>query len=422
MKFLIAILALVAPLMASAQSASQGLVFLDAVPFAGQTADTASVDVYVAIPYNAITYERKGTQFVGRYQAQIRIEGGDNVWLDTTFVRTVRAANYEATNGEHAAYEFYQQRVMLPQGSYTAAVDLLDLRSNLHSTLTRNVTVADYRTPRVALSGLLVVQKIREDSGRYIITPMITESVPAGANGYFLFFETYNNGDSVECLLRVVYRDNLRVVGAPLSFTKTFPAGRSQQWIRMPAEGMPRGSFTVDVQAFALGDTSRAVATTRRMIRLEGTATAIALAEEELDARVTQLRYVGTQSVIEDIRSAASLADRQRKFGEFWLKLDPTPGTVANEAMDEYYRRIDYADEHFRSYAAGWLTDKGRVYVLYGQPDNISSDPFRSDGKVIETWQYFRRSIRCTFIDDSGFGDFRLTTPLPSGEKYRYAP
>jgi hypothetical protein len=88
--------------------------------------------------------------------------------------------------------------------------------------------------------------------------------------------------------------------------------------------------------------------------------------------------------------------------------------------MTEYFERIDYANRSFRSYAAGWLTDKGRVYIIYGPPDRVDTDPFRTDGRATETWHYYGRSLRIQFFDESGFGDFRLATPLPAGEKYKY--
>jgi len=123
---------------------------------------------------------------------------------------------------------------------------------------------------------------------------------------------------------------------------------------------------------------------------------------------------------MDEIRNGGSLAERQRRYGEFWRPLDPTPRTAHNEAMEQYQRRVDEANARFRSYARGWLTDRGRVYILYGAPDNVQTDPWRADGRPVETWNYYRRGRRLTFLDETGFGDFRLVTPLPPGERYRY--
>src|ERR1019366_5495821 len=53
-----------------------------------------------------------------------------------------------------------------------------------------------------------------------------------------------------------------------------------------------------------------------------------------------------------------------------------TPGTVVNEFKEEHYRRIGYANEHFAADVPGWKTDRGRIYITYGPPDEISVGTF----------------------------------------------
>ncbi len=69
--------------------------------------------------------------------------------------------------------------------------------------------------------------------------------------------------------------------------------------------------------------------------------------------------------------------DEQREqFAEqFWLRRDPTPDTVENEYKQEHYRRIAYANQHFASTAPGWKTDRGRIYITFGPPDEIDAHP-----------------------------------------------
>jgi GWxTD domain-containing protein len=72
---------------------------------------------------------------------------------------------------------------------------------------------------------------------------------------------------------------------------------------------------------------------------------------------------------------------------QFWLRRDPTPGTPENEAKEEHYRRIAYANERFgTAKQPGWRTDRGRTYIQMGPPDEIVADrsaPF-------ERWTYFK--------------------------------
>ena len=67
--------------------------------------------------------------------------------------------------------------------------------------------------------------------------------------------------------------------------------------------------------------------------------------------------------------------EREQFVEQFWLRRDPTPDTVENEYKEEHYRRIAYANEHFASGIPGWKTDRGRIYITFGPPDEIDSHP-----------------------------------------------
>lgn len=77
--------------------------------------------------------------------------------------------------------------------------------------------------------------------------------------------------------------------------------------------------------------------------------------------------------------------EREQFIMQFWLRRDPTPGTAANEFKVEHYRRISYANERFGAgQLAGWKTPRGRIYIIYGPPDEIESHP----SQKCERWQY----------------------------------
>ena len=67
--------------------------------------------------------------------------------------------------------------------------------------------------------------------------------------------------------------------------------------------------------------------------------------------------------------------EREQFIEAFWQRRDPTPDTVENEFKEEHYRRIAYANERFSSGIPGWRTDRGRIYIMWGPPDEIESHP-----------------------------------------------
>ena len=67
--------------------------------------------------------------------------------------------------------------------------------------------------------------------------------------------------------------------------------------------------------------------------------------------------------------------ERENFIEEFWRRRDPDPDTNENEYREEYYERIAYANEHFASGIPGWKTDRGRIYIMYGKPDERETHP-----------------------------------------------
>jgi GWxTD domain-containing protein len=418
----IAIGALFCARTAPAQVGPASSFFLDAVPFAGATVETSSLDLYVAVPYGIVSFEWSGHRFTAVYRVHIEVANGSRTAYDTTIERTATTRSAEVASAQHPAFDVFQHRVATSPGSYDVRVEIIDPRTSFVATARSAAIVADYRRTPLALSGLLLVDRIREDSSGFVITPRLTDAVSGDGTPYFLFFEAYNGSEPLELRFDAVYRptDATRPV-VTRTFERSIPAGRSQQWLRLDAADIARGAYTVELRATRSGDTTRVIASSARLVRVETGESGLPIGERELDERITQLRYVALQSELVEIRDGATYPEKRRRYAEFWKRHDPTPGTPTNEAMIEYFARIDYATEHFRSYSAGWMTDQGRIYVIYGPPDNVSRDPFRGDGRRIETWQYYSRgNLEIIFEDSSGFGDYRLATPISTLEKYRY--
>jgi GWxTD domain-containing protein len=119
--------------------------------------------------------------------------------------------------------------------------------------------------------------------------------------------------------------------------------------------------------------------------------------------------------------------EREQFIEQFWLRRDETPDTVENEAREEHYRRIAYANERFASGVPGWKTDRGRIYIIWGPPDEIESHP--SGGSYdrpqeegggftstfpFEKWRYrylegIGNEVILEFVDKSMAGEYRLT-------------
>ena len=115
--------------------------------------------------------------------------------------------------------------------------------------------------------------------------------------------------------------------------------------------------------------------------------------------------------------SAADDAEREAFVERFWLQRDPTPGTAQNEFKEEIYRRIAYANDHFTGSIPGWKTDRGRIYIVYGPPDQIEAH--ETNGVIgqppsSQKWRYpfipgMGSDVLVEFVDTLGNGDYPMT-------------
>ena len=119
--------------------------------------------------------------------------------------------------------------------------------------------------------------------------------------------------------------------------------------------------------------------------------------------------------------------EKDQFIAQFWERRNPTPGSPQNAIRDEHYRRIAYANDRFATAATpGWRTDRGRIFITYGPPDEIDSHPTggaytrpASEGGGQETaypfeqWRYrhlegIGNDIVLEFVDRSQRGDYKL--------------
>ena len=136
--------------------------------------------------------------------------------------------------------------------------------------------------------------------------------------------------------------------------------------------------------------------------------------------------YIITTEERKAFKALATDQEREKFVEQFWLRRDPTPGTPENEFRDEHYRRIAYANSRFTTSIPGWKTDRGRIYIQYGPPDEIESHPSANNKKgfPFEQWRYrliegIGNNVIMEFDDLDKTGEFHMTTDpkAPGGDE-----
>ena len=136
--------------------------------------------------------------------------------------------------------------------------------------------------------------------------------------------------------------------------------------------------------------------------------------------------YIITDEERSTFKALKTDEERETFIESFWARRDPDPDTDVNEYREEYYQRIAYANENFSSGIPGWKTDRGRIYIMFGKPDEKESHPsggsyerpvWEGGGSTstypFEIWWYrwlegVGSDVEIEFVDPSGSGEYRI--------------
>jgi GWxTD domain-containing protein len=152
------------------------------------------------------------------------------------------------------------------------------------------------------------------------------------------------------------------------------------------------------------------------------------------------VRYIITGEERKVFLNLATDEEREQFIEAFWMRRDPTPDSVENEYKEEHYRRIAYANERFASGIPGWRTDRGRIYITFGPPDENDSHP--SGGSYMrpydegggmtstypfEVWRYryiegVGQDVLIEFVDPTMTGEYRMTMDPSEKDALLYVP
>ena len=152
------------------------------------------------------------------------------------------------------------------------------------------------------------------------------------------------------------------------------------------------------------------------------------------------VRWIITDDERKGFMQLSNNEERDQFIEAFWQRRNPNPDSEDNEFKDEHYRRIEYANEHFPAGKPGWMTDRGRIYIVYGPADEIESHPSggtyerpidEGGGSTstypFETWRYrylegIGQEVIIEFVDTCMCGDYHMTMDRSEKDALKMVP
>ncbi|MFH1050457.1 MAG: GWxTD domain-containing protein [bacterium] len=404
-------------------------IFFDAVCF--KNTDTLDkimdgrVDVLILVPYQSLRFEKANDVFNSKYEVYIDILDSSGTKLENEKIpKSVRESDYSVTQGGTAGFDIISRSFFLNAGNYDIRINLIDLLSGKTFAKTRTITIVNFDKYRISMSGIMLISSMEEKNGRFIITPHISDNIGMLSDGFFIFFEVYNNKyfDSLDFVYEL-YDEKEALILKSEKFSNDVRNKANQLYKKIRIPGSTKQGI-YKLRLIALTRTNRPdyteddfLAITERSLKYHRVISGTMV--EDIGKAIRYLRYVANQSDIDYIQSGENDSEKQKRFEEFWKNNDPSPNTERNEAFDEYFSRIHYANKNFKSYTEGWLTDMGMVYIVFGPPDYTDKSDTYSTRTVYMKWTYLNNR-EFVFSDDTGMGDFRLIRPYSVTEKYKY--
>ncbi len=364
---------------------------------AGPVPDSLFLGIGVSLRNRGFVFRRDGDAYVAEYRVEVSVRTATGVAALAARDERVRVASFRETQRSDESI-IYQDFLTVVPGEYVLAVAVRDRNGASAGRAEMPITVPAVRRAAVSLPMTVYEATGRTELGR---PPQLVlnarQSVEYGGDSVRFYVETYGMSagsrfvlSAVEATGRETWSDTVAAdSGAVRGLVRAIPPGvlsigRYELQIRQHGTVMGATPFVVtfsDLYAVA-----------------------------NLDDIVSLLRYF---PAIDSLRAVARAepADRAARWQAFWRSTDPNPATPEHEAIDEYLARVRAANDQFNDEGVpGWLTERGEVFISLGPPSEIfdrRSEQQIGRGRYI-VWNYFDYRLTLSFIDDTGFGRFRL--------------
>lgn len=392
------------------------IYYQDFVNYNSDKPGLSRIDVYIQVPYKNVQFVKTNLGFSAKYSitASVFDSTRKKVIVEKTWNETINVIDYNiAVSKEN--YSLTKRSFDIAPGNYVIRTMFQD-KDSKQEAVGENIVAAKSFNNLISLSDVLLISKADVNAGKNGVIPNVSRNFPSSKNLVKFYLEVYLN-DSTETRNTFEY---VIMNSEGMSIHKevedrNLKPGTNQILYTMQEFPFDLGVYTLNVSL--LNENGKLISTTVKSFysHWKGLPAVI----KDIDKAISQTIYIASPEELSLMKNGETVPEKTKRFLEFWKKKDPSPNNDENEVFDEYFRRIAFSNDNFSNYIEGWRSDRGMVYTILGAPNNINRHPFEYDSKPYEVWEYYDLNRSLIFLDQTGFGDYRLVTPL-TGDLYRY--
>lgn len=373
-------------------------------------ADSVSVLLGVSLSNEALQFVRtSGGQWQANYEVITAFDADDDrpVPTEKRWEKSVEVGSFDETLVTGETIVFQTEIRALP-GTYDLTVTVRDRNAEDTSRATATLEVPSYSAGDPALSEpvLLRVYQPGATGTDYVVNPshyyatpppdfdfvVALAGAPREASPHTLRARLVSSADAGETA--ATWTDTVALEGV----------GPTRVFGSLANVGARFGEYQLNVEL--VDGRGQVVASTTTPLLIAGSSGWIA--ENWKDA-LSIIRYEATGKELDILENIEGAEQRIAAWNCFWEMRDPVPTTAANEAMQDYFGRVQAANNEWKSaLRPGYLSDRGRVFITLGPPDDITQRPVPSGEAPFEIWTYHRYNFQILFVDRIGFNNYQL--------------
>lgn len=385
----------------------------DAICVSSDQPGKTRIDLYVEVPYHELHFTKMDDLFLSSYEVSVEFLSGDKQAVDQReWTNDVRLKDFNQTTSDNYKSLTHQVMNVVP-GKYEIDVQVYEPETKKRTVQHNSILVTDFSKDELSLSDIMLVNRLAKVGDKTGVVPNVGGSFVRQKEGFYLFFEAYHVSPIDSLLLVCRILDSRKNEVWRKSQEEPPSESKMQIFLKVDSTMFPAGIYTVVIDGYnaRAGSTPGLKATTSRAFMVHWADLPPSISD--IDKAIEEMRYVAQSDQLAYIEKGKTLDERRQRFVAFWNKRNPDPSSGRNPLMDEYYRRVEFANKEFSGYMDGWRTDRGMVYIRLGPPESIERHPFEMSSKPYEIWYYYQLDRQCIFVDYSGFGDYRLQNPSP---------
>ncbi len=327
----------------------------------------------------------------------------DNVVDSRVVNKTVHADSYEATNNRDIHFDL-KETFKLKHGKYRVFVKSNDMNSHKTAQRKQEISVSDYSKKEIDISPILFVHAVDLDSSGQLLSfdPSFSNNFTVRAGKFYIYFDIYSADSSESLNLHYQLHHKKNKAEMDSSFSVRLPHKISSILIHIERNLLKHNQYTLEVTL----QRGKLIARQSQVFTFYWSDTPST--GEDIVEALDQMSYILPNDSLRKYKDA-ELEAQKSFFTRFWKERDPDPTTEENELKSEYFTRVNYTNQHYKAMGIdGWKSDRGRIFIKFGPPDDVERHPFELDRKPFEIWRYYSLRKVFYFIDVTGFGDYRL--------------